>query len=94
MLSVDQGFLFTAMIFASIAVFMIERNFRKASLWSMIAALFSFFGLIHGYTITEAGVIPHIGWGAAKAYALNYFCFSVLFLGIHYWSRSQSVEAN
>jgi adenine/guanine/hypoxanthine permease len=91
LLSLDQGFLSTAMIFASIAVYMIEKNFRKASWWSLVGALFAFFGLIHGYTVTPAGVLPHIGWGAAKGYALNYFLFFLLLQGIHHWGKSRQL---
>jgi len=87
LLSLDQGFLFTAMIFSSIAVYLIEKDFLKAALWALVGAGFAFFGLIHGYRITACGVVPLIGWGVAWVYALNYLVFFLLFLGLWQWVR-------
>ena len=47
MLSLNQGFLFSAMIFAALGVHLIERDFMKASIWSFVAALCSYLGFIH-----------------------------------------------
>ena len=89
-LSLNQGFLFTAMIFAAMAVYLIDRNFLKASIWALVAAVCSFFGLIHAFSVTPGGVIPLIGWGAAQLYAWNYVLFAVFFIIIHGWEKSQS----
>jgi len=88
-LSLSQGFLFTSMIFAAMAVFLIERKFLRASLWAMVAAGFSYFGLIHAFEVVEGGVLPHIGWGTASVYAANYLLFAVFFLGIHGWEKAR-----
>ena len=87
LLSLEQGFLFSAMIFAAIAVYLIEKDFIKASLWSLVAAACAYFGLIHGYRVTPGGVIPCIGWGVARGYAINYLLFSLFFLSIHGWRK-------
>ncbi len=86
-LSLDQGFLFTAMIFSSMAVFLIEREFRKATAWALVAAACSFVGLIHAYRVTPAGVTPLIGWGVGKGFAVNYLVFAAFFLLLHAWRR-------
>ena len=89
MLALNQGFLFSAMIFSSLAVCLIERDFLKASVWSLVAAVAAFFGFIHAYAVTPAGVVPLIGWGAAWGYALNYLLVAMLFIGLYGWRRGR-----
>lgn len=88
-LALNQGFLFSSIIFAATAVHLIERDFLKAAVWSLVAALCAYLGLTHAYVITPAGVLPDIGWGTAKPYAANYMLFSLFFLGIHAWRRTR-----
>ena len=59
------GFLFTATLWAGIGVHLVERRFATAALWSVIAAVLSAFGVIHGYEIGPAGPLEKLGWGAA-----------------------------
>jgi len=68
-------------------VYLIEKDFFKASVWALIAAVSSFFGLIHGYKILPGGVVPWIGVGAAWKFAVNYLLFSLIFLVMHGWER-------
>ncbi len=51
-------------------VYVIERQFLPAALWMATAALLAYFGLIHAYTLTPAGVQNHFGPGAATDFAL------------------------
>ncbi len=87
MLSLNQGFLFSAMIFAAMAVYLIERDFFRASLWALAGSVCAWVGFIHAFRITPAGIVPHIGWGTASSYALNYLLFAVLFLCVHLWRK-------
>jgi AGZA family xanthine/uracil permease-like MFS transporter len=87
-LALNQGFLFSAIIFAATAVHLIERDFLKAAAWSLVAALGAHFGLIHAYEITPGGILPVIGWGTAESYAANYVLFCLFFLGIHLWRKT------
>ncbi|MEW6439501.1 MAG: NCS2 family permease [bacterium] len=82
-LSLSQGFLFTSMILAALAVQLIEKDFLRAALWALVAAVCAWFGLIHAFEITPGGVLPAIGWGTARGYALNYLLVAAFFLGIH-----------
>jgi len=83
MLALNQGFLFTSMILAAMAVCLIEKEFLKAALWALVAAACSFVGIIHAYTVTPEGIMPHLGVGSAWPFASSYVLFSVLFLAIH-----------
>ena len=47
--SIEQGVIFSAMIFAALTVCVIERSFIKAGLWSLAGALLSCTGLIHAF---------------------------------------------
>jgi len=82
-LALNQGFLFTAMIFSAMAVCLVDRTFFRASLWALAATVCSYFGLIHAYKVTPGGTIPDIGWGTAQTYAWNYFLFALFFLVLH-----------
>src|SRR5258708_23256693 len=42
-----NGFLFLVLVVAALITEMIDRNFGRASIWLLIAALFSWFGLMH-----------------------------------------------
>ncbi|MEK7854747.1 MAG: NCS2 family permease, partial [Acidobacteriota bacterium] len=47
--AVEQGTIFSAMIFAAITVEVIEKRLHIASIWSFIGAVLSSLGLIHSY---------------------------------------------
>ncbi len=85
MLSLNQGFLFSAMILAAMAVCLIEKDFLRASIWALVGAACAFVGFIHAFRITPGGVIPLIRLGAAPVYALNYLLIAGLFLFVHLW---------
>ncbi len=50
--ALEQGFVFSATIWATMVVYIVERRFRIAALWSSIGALFSLLGLIHTWKWT------------------------------------------
>jgi len=91
-ISLSQGFMLTCMILSAMMVFVVERQFFKAALWTATAAVLSFFGVIHAYILTPAGVQNKFGFGAAKAYALAYFIASFLLLALHYYNRGRASE--
>jgi AGZA family xanthine/uracil permease-like MFS transporter len=89
MLSLNQGFLFSAMVFAAMAVYLIEKDFRRASLWALVGAACAYLGLIHAFRITPGGVLPLIGWGAATDYAVNYLLCAGIFMFVHIWRKKR-----
>lgn len=82
LLALKSGFMFSAMFLSAIAVFLIEREFGKAALWSLAAALFSFGGLMHAYTLTPNAVRedlrPGFAWQAAAGYAAIAVVFALV----------------
>lgn len=66
-----QGAMFTGIIIGAIAVFIIDRDFKKAAIFSFIGALFSFIGLMHA---------PSLAFGAANQFALGYIIMGIFFI--------------
>jgi AGZA family xanthine/uracil permease-like MFS transporter len=85
MISLERGFIFTSMILAAIGVALIEREFVKASGWSLAAAFFSAVGIIHAYNLSPGGVTSRFGVFAAPEFCLGYLLLAVLF-----WAVSRS----
>ena len=92
-ISLSQGFMLTCMILSAMMVFVVERQFIKAAIWTAAAAVLSFFGIIHAYVLTSAGVQNSFGIGTAKAYALAYLIAALLLLALHRYSRGRESES-
>ncbi len=52
LLVLERGYIFTCMILAAIAAFLIDRKFYTAAVWSLIAAAFAALGLTHAYQVS------------------------------------------
>ncbi len=92
-IALSQGFLLSSMILAAILVFVIERQFLKASLWTFSAAILSLTGLIHAYQLTPLGVQNKFGLTAAPEFGIMYG-LSALFLLLLYFIRGKKPELN
>jgi AGZA family xanthine/uracil permease-like MFS transporter len=74
--ALEQGFIFTSIIWAAATVAIIERSFHKAGLWVLAGALLSAVGLMHGYQFTPGDVVVKLGfaqkwvWGYLAAAAV------------------------
>ena len=94
MISLERGFIFTSMILASISVFLIEKKFLTACMWSLGAALLSYVGIIHAYELTPNGVVSVFGYGAASDFSIGYCSFAILFIAIHFYIRGNDRGLN
>ena len=90
MISLERGFIFTSMILASISVFLIERQFLRACFWSLVAAFFSYAGIIHAYELTPNGVMSKFGFGVAVDFSIGYCSFAILFAAMAFYLRGKS----
>jgi len=79
-IALSQGFIFTSMILAAMSVYVIEHEYWKASLWALSAAIMSYFGIIHAYSLTPSGITYHFGLGAASEFAICYGIVSVFLM--------------
>lgn len=71
-IALSQGFILTSMILAAVVVFMIDGKLRQAAAWCLAASVLSFFGVIHAFNLTEAGVENKFGFGADWKFASAY----------------------
>ncbi|MBN2723068.1 MAG: NCS2 family permease [Deltaproteobacteria bacterium] len=87
LLALSQGFMFTSLIWASISVYLIEREFLKASYWALGGAILSFFGLIHAGKASPSGGLYTIYPNAGGKWALAYGMVFVFFLLMFFWYK-------
>lgn len=80
--ALEQGFIFTAMVLASVTVCLLDRQFLKASAWAGVGAVLSLTGLMHGYAWTpgDTAVALTPGW----SWAMGYGAMAVVF-GLAPW---------
>ena len=89
MVALEKGFVLNSMIFAAITVFVIEKEFIKAAIWSVFAALLSFTGLIHSFRITESGIVGMMGINAAPYFSISYWMMGIAFCFAGYFQRAK-----
>jgi len=82
--ALEQGFIFTATILAAMTVAVIERQFIRASFWSLAAALLSALGLIHSYRWTPSDTA--LSLSPAWEWAEGYLLMAGVFVGLR-WLR-------
>jgi adenine/guanine/hypoxanthine permease len=87
MISLERGFIFSSMIWAAVAVFLVERDLGRAALWSLAAAALSAIGIIHAYELTPGGVASRFGLWAAPEFAVSYLMLALLFLILGRWGK-------
>jgi adenine/guanine/hypoxanthine permease len=71
-----NGFLFLVLVVSALITEMIDRNFGRAALWCLIAAAFSWFGLMHS---------PVLRWGAQPMYAAGWLASAVIVFSARWW---------
>src|SRR6202521_2342881 len=71
-----NGFLFLVLVVTALITEMIDRNFGRAAIWCLIAAVFSWFGLMHS-------AILH--WGAQPMYAGGWLAAAVIVYSARWW---------
>jgi len=85
MIALERGFIFTSMLLAAMTACLIDRHYKAATGWALLAALLSFSGLIHGYSITPHAIVNAYGPSAAWPFTVGYLTAGLLFwlLGSH-----------
>jgi adenine/guanine/hypoxanthine permease len=79
-----NGFLFLVLVVAALLTEAIDRRFGRASAWCLIAALFSWFGLMHSALIQ---------WGAQPAYAAGWLGAAVVVYSARWWGAQIPLAA-
>jgi adenine/guanine/hypoxanthine permease len=79
-----SGFLFVVLVVAALITEMINRSFARAAAWCMVAAIFSWLGLMHSALFR---------WGAQPTYAIGWLAAAVLAFSARWW-RGDIVPAS
>ncbi|MCW7498150.1 NCS2 family permease [Leptospira levettii] len=91
-LSLSQGFLITSMIWAAMVVFILEREWLKASVWAVIAACLSMFGWIHAYELKGNAIFNRFTEIANWDFPIAYISLATLFLLIQFLGSKEKGE--
>lgn len=75
-----SGFLFFVLVVASVVSEAIDRRFSRAAVWCVVAAVFSWFGLMHSAVIQ---------WGARKDYAAGWIAAALIVWSARWWGREK-----
>ncbi len=71
-----NGFLFLVLVVASVVTETIDRKFGRAAVWCLLAAVFSWFGLMHS-------ALLH--WAAQPAYAAGWLAAAAIVYSARWW---------
>lgn len=78
-----NGFLFLVLVVASVITELIDRRFANAAAWCLIAAVFSWFGLMHSALMR---------WDAQPDYALGWLIAALVVYSARWW-RGDAVNS-
>lgn len=87
-ITLNQGFLITAMSFSAILVYIIEKDFFKAALWTVACSLFSAFGLIHAYDLSPGGILYKFGAFVCPELSLSYSFVAIVLFSLHLYQKN------
>lgn len=80
-LALSQGFLLVSMIWASICAFIIDRDFRTASYWCIIASILSSIGIIHAYKLSGNAILNEYSFPTNYQFIIAYLLLAILLFG-------------
>jgi AGZA family xanthine/uracil permease-like MFS transporter len=78
-----NGFLFLVLVVAAIVTELIDRNFGRASAWCVLAAVFSWFGLMHSTLMR---------WAAQPMYAAGWLGAAIIVYSARWWGEVGSPQ--
>jgi adenine/guanine/hypoxanthine permease len=87
LIALSQGALLVSMIWAAAIAYMLDRRFLASAGWLLAGASLSFFGVIHAYDLSSAGVVNKLRFFAAPEFALSYFAAAIFLAACHFYNR-------
>ncbi|EDY37842.1 permease [Cyanobium sp. PCC 7001] len=89
--ALEQGLIITAMLLSALLVYVIEQRFLAAALCAGVAALASWFGVIHAWRFDQADTVLQLGWGVGRSWAAGYGAMALILLASAVWQRRQGL---
>ena len=86
LIALERGFIFTSMILAAMTVSLIERQFRAAGCWALVAAAISATGLMHGYALANGAIVNAYGPAHTWPFVLGYAAMALIFFGCGWYA--------
>ena len=104
--ALEQGFLYSAMIWAAIVVCIVDRRWTHAAVWSGLGAGLALAGLMHSYMLTGRDTVINLPlmdwingrWSPGRSFfpagdtALGYGLAALLFLGARHFTLPRASE--
>ena len=87
LIALSQGALLVSMVWAAAIAYMLDRRFMHAAGWLLAGSALSFFGLIHAYGLTAAGIVNKLGIFVAPGFAISYAAAALFLAGCHFYNR-------
>ena len=81
LIALERGFIFTSMILAAFTVALVEKHFRAAAIWAMVAALLAATGVIHGFEIAGPVVVNSYGLSTTWPFVIAYLLVAAICYG-------------
>ena len=72
----NNGFLLLVLVMSAVITELIDRNFERASIWCLLAAAFSWLGLMHSSVVR---------WGAQPMYTIGWLAAAVIVFSGRWW---------
>lgn len=92
LIALERGFIFSSMILSAMTVCLIEKHFRQAALWALVAALVSATGLMHGFSISNGAIINAYGPASTWPFVLGYTAMALVFFGLGRYHRLKTAH--
>ncbi|MGB5136632.1 MAG: NCS2 family permease [Prochlorococcaceae cyanobacterium] len=92
--ALEQGLIITAMLLSALLVYVIEQRFLAAALCAGVAALASWFGVIHAWRFDQADTVLQLGWGVGSTWAAGYGAMALILLLSAVWQRRAGAGAH
>ncbi len=87
LIALSQGALLVSMVWAAALAYILDRRFLPGAGWLLAGAVLSFFGLIHAYDLSPAGIVNKLGIFAAPEFAFSYAAAGLFLVGCHFYNR-------
>lgn len=88
LIALERGFIFTSMILSAMTVCLIDKHYRAAAMWAVVAAVVSATGLMHGYALENGAVVNTYGPAHTWPFVLGYGGIAAMFFGLGWWNNT------